>query len=69
MGTAIGRIELELISASAKEGQSAGGKQDDGKMKVKARFFGGAEPGEDDYRLCVERFRRFAEVYVRGVRS
>jgi hypothetical protein len=36
---------------------------------VEVSFFGGAEPGEDDYRTCVERFRRFAEVYVRGVRS
>jgi hypothetical protein len=36
---------------------------------VEVSFFGGAEPGAEDYQICVERFRRFAEVYVRGVRS
>jgi hypothetical protein len=36
---------------------------------VEVSFFGGSEPGAEDYQLCVERFRRFAEAYTRGVRG
>ncbi len=36
---------------------------------VEVSFFGGAEPGAEDYQVCVERFRRFADAYTRAVRA
>ena len=36
---------------------------------VEVSFFGGAEPGAEDYQVCVDRFRRFADAYTRGVRA
>jgi Domain of unknown function (DUF4129) len=36
---------------------------------VEVSFFGGAEPGAEDYQVCVERFRRFADAYTRGLRA
>jgi hypothetical protein len=36
---------------------------------VEVSFFGGSEPGASDYQVCVERFRRFADAYTRGVRA
>jgi hypothetical protein len=36
---------------------------------VEVSFFGGDEPGERDYQVCVDRFRVFADAYTRGVRA
>ena len=36
---------------------------------VEVSFFGGDEPGERDYQVCVDRFRVFADAYTRGVRT
>jgi hypothetical protein len=33
---------------------------------VEVSHFGGSEPGEGDYKLCVDRFQRFASAYTRG---
>jgi hypothetical protein len=36
---------------------------------VELSFFGGAEPGAEDYRTCVATFQRFATVYSKSARA